>query len=329
MSTTKKVVIIFTCIFAASVICIGIVLGIFFGRGNDLTNFNNIFGTGNFNVDESAALDLGGITGVRVECASADIHVVQSDEPKVTLKGVVISPAQPKQRLNVSEQDGILYINVQQDFFFFSLYCDIDLTVYLPEDSGLDASIICSSGNIDMSGMKFGDLAVSRSSGSLKIENCTASSLDDDASSGDTYIASSAFGSIDTLCFSGATTIIDTAGSMKVNATSGSVDIKGASGALDIGCTSGDVSIDIAPGAVPPVTATMTSGDLKFIVQKDAAFDLAANVTSGDITSDIDITISGTLPDTFVGDSVSGSCNGGGEKVSLSSTSGDISIIGK
>jgi lia operon protein LiaG len=329
MSSTKKLVIIFTCIFGAAIIGAGILFGIIFGNSNYGADFNKVFGTENANINESSDLDLSGVTAIRVDCASAAIHVVESDKASVTLEGVVISPVPQQQHLTVSKEGETLYIRVEQNIFSFSLFSDVKLTVYLPKDNKLNTSIVCSSGNIDMSGMQFGDLVVSRSSGNLKIDNCTAKSLNSDASSGDSYIMSSSFGSIDTLCHSGNTTISDTTGSMKVRATSGVIDISGATGALDIGCTSGDVKIDMAGSTVPPVKANVTSGNLRFIVSRDAAFNIESSVTSGDIISDINVTVSGTLPGSFVGDNISGSCNGGGETVNLTATSGNISIIGK
>ncbi len=327
MSRTKKLVIIFSCIFAVAALGVGITLGILYGSGN--SDFGTIFGGSNVNISENGDLDMSGVKTLWVECASADIHFVEADKASVTLNGTVISPIPQKPHLTVSKQGETLNIKVERDIFTLSLYSSLKLTVYLPGDNILDAKIVCSSGNIDMSGMQFGDLAVSRSSGNLKIEDCKAVMLDSDASSGDTFIASSSIGSIDTFCHSGNTTIKDASGSVKVRATSGDIDVGGAEGAIDIGCTSGDVSLDMAGRNIGPVTVNMTSANLRFFVPKDAAFDLKANATSGDITSDLPVTVSGTLPDSFVGESISGSCNGGGKAVSLSSTSGDISIIGK
>jgi lia operon protein LiaG len=327
MSRTKKLVIIFSCIFAVAAIGASITLGIFYGSGN--SDFGAIFGGSNVNISEKEDLDMSGVKALWVECASADIHFVEADKSSVTLNGIVLSPLQQKPHLTVSKQGETLNIKVEQDIFTFSLYSNLKLTVYLPGDNSLDAKVVCSSGDIDMSGMQFGDLTVSRSSGNLKIENCKAVMLDSDASTGDTFITSSSISSIDTFCHSGNTTIKNTAGSVKVRSTSGDIDVVGAEGAIDIGCTTGDISLDMAGRNIGPVTVNMTSGDLRFFVPKDAAFDLKANVTSGDITSDLPVTVSGALPDSFVGESISGSCNGGGKMVSLSSTAGDISIIGK
>lgn len=327
MSSTKKIVIIFTCIFAAAVIGVGIIAAVLFRNG--IGDISNAVGAGNMNISENSPLDLAGITDLRVDCAAANIHFVESDEAGVTLEGTVLSPVQQQRHLNVSKDGGTLHVRVEQSFFSFCLYSDVDLTVYLPKENGLDVSVYCSSGNIDMTGMRFGNLVVSRSSGNLKIDGCAAASLDSDASSGDTYISASALGSIDTLCHSGNTTISGTSGTMTVRSTSGIVSITGASGALDVGCTSGDVSIDMAGSDIPAVKANVTSGNIRFSVPRDAAFDLVANVTSGDITSDIGVTVSGSLPGSIAGDSITGECNGGGETVSLTVTSGVISVTGK
>jgi hypothetical protein len=102
MSSTKKLVIIFTCIFAAAIIGVGVILGIFFGNGRNISNFGEIFGAGDLNLSENSTLDLSGVTALRVDCASAEIRFVESDESHVTLEGLVISPIQQKPRLNVS-----------------------------------------------------------------------------------------------------------------------------------------------------------------------------------------------------------------------------------
>lgn len=320
MSSTKKIVIIFCGIFLASVIGMTITFGfggasMFFGHGAE--------------VNESSGLDLAGVKSIMIEAASSDIHVIPSDVAKVELTGMVIPGRQEDKYLNVSEEDGALLINVINDRFFFSIFADFDLTVYLPADCMLDANVHCTSGNIDMTGMQLGRVELWRSSGNAVIRDCSAESFLSDASSGDTRIESSSLGNMKLTCRSGNMTVSGTNGTIYARATSGNINIADAGEALDIGCTSGDVTLDVAAGTVPPITANLTSGNIRIYMPFDAAFDLDARTTSGNIESDLNIAVSGSLNRSFAGENISGTCNGGGPLVSIGVTSGNISIIAK
>lgn len=328
MSSTKKVVIIFSGIFLASIIGMAITLGIFFGSGNNLLNFGNIFQGHGLEVNESSNFDLVDVSAVRIQATSADIHVIPSNVAKAELKGTII-PGTEKKYLKVSKQDGTLLISVENDTFFFSVFTDLDLTVYLPADNMLDASVYCTSGSIDMTGMQLGDVELWRTSGNTSIRGCSAESFLSDASSGDTEIETSALGGMKLTCRSGGIEVSETTGSIYARATSGRIDIEGAAGAIDVGCTSGDVSIDVAAGTVPPITAGLTSGNIRIYMPSGAAFDLEARTTSGNISSDINIEVSGSLNNSYAGENISGECNGGGPLVSVTVTSGNINIIGK
>lgn len=328
MSKTKKVVIVFSCIFLVSLIGIGVTLGAFFAGGKGINELADIFGGESFKVHESSDLDLEGVKAVRIDCASSDIHIVESGNAKAVLEGVVVSPGREQQYLSVVKKDDTVYISIEYDRFFFSIFTGFDLTVYLP-GTALDADIRCSSGDIDAKGLSFGNLKISRSSGDLELKGCTARMLDCGASSGDTEITSCAFDSSSFVCQSGDTSISGTAGAIKAHSTSGNIEIEGAAGAVDVECTSGDVQVDLVNSKLEPVTVGVTSGNVRIYVPFDAAFDLAAKTISGEIKSDIDISVSGSSLQSFIGEEITGKCNGGGAQMTLSMTSGDIQIIGK
>lgn len=334
MSSTKKVIIIFSGIFLASVIGMAITLGIIFGSGG-FKSFGDIFQGYKFGVNESSgSIDLAGVSAVRIEVTSCDIHIVPSDVAKVELKGTVI-PGKQEKYLKVSEQDGTLLIDVEDNswslFNIFNVFMDLDLTVYLPAGNMLDVTVYCTSGNIDMTGMKLSGVELRRTSGNTDIRDCSAESFLSDATSGDTKITSSELGSMKLSCRSGNMTVNGTTGSIYARATSGNINIADADGALDVGCTSGDVSLDVADaaGAMQTITAGLTSGNIRIYLPMGAAFDLEARTTSGNITSDLGIAVSGSISKSFSGENISGTCNGGGPLVNVSVTSGNISIIGK
>ncbi len=329
MSSTKKIIIVFSCILFVSLIGMGITLAVYFNTGNNVNEFGNIFGGGRFEVKESADFDLSGINAVEINCTSADVHIVESDKPGVRLEGVVVAPNPQREYLQVEKRDGTVYIKVDYKGSFLNIFTGFNLTVYMPSDNMLDLSVDCKSGDIDTAGMRFNNLTVSRTSGDVKIENCSAKMFDCGAASGNTIISACDFESSNIVSMSGDTRISGTTGSIRVRSTSGQINIEGAKGALDIGCTSGDISIAMADGEMHPVTAGLTSGNIRLYVPRTAAFNLEARTTSGNLTSDLDIAVSGKLSGSFIQKQLSGTVNGGGPAVTVTVTSGDISIIGK
>ena len=322
MSKTKKVVIVFSCILLACIIGAGITLGVYISAGNSISDFACVFGLYRLSVDEEEQLDLDGISQISIECASADIHIAEADKAKVMLKGTVISPEQQQAYLKVSENDGTLGIKIEYDSFLFNI-SDFDLTVYLPADGTIDASVDCTSGNIYVAGMHFKNMSVSGTSGNMQITDCTAQSAEFETTSGDTTVDSCSFENADFTCKSGNTTIRETSGALKLRTTSGDINISEADGALDIGCTSGNITADMAD--ISPVTAAVTSGNIKLYVSRDASFDITAAATSGSVTCDLDMTFFGS----YERDSLAGTHGGGGDLINLTAVSGDISIIGK
>jgi lia operon protein LiaG len=127
---------------------------------------------------------------------------------------------------------------------------------------------------------------------------------------------------------SGKIDIAGASGAIDAGCTSGRIDITGASGAIDAECTSGEISIDVA-GAVQPISASITSGSVSIYMPADAAFDIEAKTTSGGFSSDFNITVPGSRYNSFIGEDISGTVNGGGPLVSVSITSGNINLIGK
>ena len=327
MSSTKKIIIIFLCVFLSCILGAAVILGVLISKGGGFESLAKLFGA-DISVDESRNLDLSGITAVRIECASSDIHLATADKPKADLKGYVISPKPKEKFLNVLEQNGTLVIKVELDPFFFN-YSKLDLRVYLPEADSLDVTVNCKSGDIDVSDMRFGDLKISHTSGNTVISNCAAVAFSWEGSSGDTYISLCSFKTLDYVCAAGNITVKDTSGDFTVRSTAGNVNISGASGSLDASCLSGNITAQMTK--IAPVTADVTSGNITLFLPSGSAFDLTAKVTSGSITSDMDIKVSGSLSGSRPrsGEEISGTCNGGGVPVDLSTISGNIYIYGK
>ena len=329
MSKTKKTVIVFSILAAMCIIGTCIVVGIFFSNGNDFSSFLNIFGANRIKISEKEDLDLNGVTGISVNCSSADITIEQSKKAYVTLIGEVIAPDEQRQYLNIFEENGTIYIEADQGTLFFGLYSEIKMVIYLPENSGLDMQIVNQSGHLDIRNQQLGDISAICTSGSLTIESCTGETMKTEVTSGQTQINKADFQSIHTVCRSGDINIADTSADLFVQDTSGNINIKDAAGRLGVSLTSGSAVIDLNQQKIMPIDIDITSGNVQFYLNPDASFNLAAGVTSGWINTDFTVSVSGEKLSSFSGQNISGTCNGGGENINITVVSGNIDISAK
>ena len=329
MSKTKKVVLITSAIALACIIGACIVVGVFFSCGSDLASFSNIFGSSLTEINESEVLDLDGISTLAIDCDSADIEFVDSSDTKVTIAGKILKVGDMEDVLNVYEDNGVLHIDSKFVPAFFNFTTGFDITVYLPADPMVDLVIDCTSGDILIDGMQFGNVDIDKKSGRARISSCTADSVMCESMSGDTDMSQCDFESLYIKSASGQIDIADMQGAITIDSTSGDIDISGAQDAIDIGSTSGNIDIDYTGVDVAPIAVKVTSGRIRLYLDADAAFDLRAQVTSGNIDTDLPIMVTGALGDDIVGDSVDGSCNGGGNLISVTSSSGGIGIYQK
>ncbi len=309
MKKTTKVVLITTAVLLVCVVGAVIIIGGYL-NGRGFEHFQEIFGD-EINVDESSALDLDGITEIRVDCASADIHILQSEDAVAMLKGTVRSSKEQEKYLDAYRVGSTLYIKIGYESPFFIFYNEFDLTVYLPENDKLDMNVRCTSGDIDITGMKLSELVLSGSSGDLNVYGCQADALRCESSSGDTVIETSVFGDIN------------------IDSTTGDIAISGTSGSIRVKSTSGSVSIDMAQHSIDPITVNTSRGQIQLYLFSDTAFDLKAKVTSGRISCDLDIEGSDSSSEKFDEDNFSGTYNGGRVLVDLKTSTGDISILEK
>lgn len=329
MSNTKKVVLIVTGIALVCLIGAGIVFGIFYARGdhegNDISNFFGAFSGSRIEVDETHELDLDGVSTLTVECASGNVTVQPGEEPKVEMTGSLWTPEEKDEYLSITEKGENLNIELDIDSTFMN-WIDIDIVVYIPEDSGLNLNVAAASANTVMQHLSLGDVSVACASGRVEISDVTGGALDIGTASGTIRIANSEFASIRTTCQSGDIDIRDTVAPTTVHCTSGRVNITDVTGALDISNTSGGVTVDLSQNEIEPIKVNVTSGTLNVFLNGEAAFDLYASTTSGGIQCDFDRMVSGNNSGSIVGDKISGECNGGGVSVTLETVSGSINI---
>ena len=330
MSKVSKVVLILSGIALVCIIGAGVVLGIFFADGSDLSSFFNLFGRNKIEVDESETLVLDDITAISIDCISGDIFVIPSDEAKVEMKGNLLVRKEQDHYLSVFEEGGVLTVKFDIDATFGNLLTsEIDIMVYLPQELMMDLRVFSTSGNFDMHDMELKNIKVINTSGNAAITGCSGADADINTTSGNTKISGGMFDSIDIVCQSGKINVEETQSDISVRNTSGTIYVNETYGELDIECTSGSVTVDMVKTEIVAIDIQVTSGTTTVNLDQDAAFDLAAKTTSGGVHCDFDILVSGKPSTTMAGDEIEGKVNGGGNLIDLATTSGSIRINAK
>jgi hypothetical protein len=241
-------------------------------------DFFGIFRGSRVTVDETHELDLDGVTALSVNCASGTVKVIPGDEPKVTMTGALWTPEQKDEYLSVTENDGRISVVFELDTALFS-WSDIDITVTLPKDCGLNLDLACASADTTLQNLRLGDVSINCASGRTNFTDCTGGALDINTASGGVDIEGCAFDSIHTVCQSGDIDIRDTQGATTVRCTSGRVSITEVEGALDISNTSGGVTVQLTNKEIQPINIDVTSGSLALYLNAEAAFNLDAQTT--------------------------------------------------
>ena len=325
MSNSKVlIVLLVSVVFIAGV---GIAIALFYGNGWDFSF--DLFGT-RADIDESAPLSLDGIDEVAVDCSSGMIVIEAADTPSASLKGSISAREKKESYLEVSTEGGRLMVRFDTDTVFSPFQASgVTLTVRLPEELMRDINIMSSSGNVYVGGIEMNDLSVGSASGNVTVTECAGGSVDISNASGNIRLEDAGFLNISVVCQSGEIRVEGTAAALVLRATSGNIIVADASGPVDANAESGNIELDISGLLYSPVYAGITSGNVTLLLEGSSAFDLNASTTSGNINTDFDILVSGDVSKPVSGDKLSGKCNGGGEDVSLSTVSGNISVLKK
>ncbi len=325
MSTTKLIVLITCSVLLVCLICVGIIIGVNYGKNGGF-GFFGIANGDSFNVDESAELDLSGIESINVECVSGKINIV-AGEPGAMLKGNIITTNPKDQYLVVTKSDNVLTVKFDSKMTFpATISTDITLDVRLPKDVLTNLSVSGASADTDIIGLELMDIRISSASGAARITDCTGGNAQIDVASGRIEVRDSDIKSADLDCISGDITVENITGSVSAGNTSGTVNVTNAKGAVSVSNTSGGVFVTQTHDDISPIHVSVVSGGVKVNLPPKAAFDISAVSTSGGFHTDFDVTVSGSMSKKIVGADISGSVNGGGALVELSTVSGGISV---
>lgn len=109
---------------------------------------------------------------------------------------------------------------------------------------------------------------------------------------------------------------------LKAHTSGGSIDIGDAGGAIDASTSGGSISARLSRQPHADSRLSTSGGGITIRVAPTVALDIDAHTSGGDVASDVPVTILGKQNDS----SLNGKLNGGGPKLVLRSSGGDIRL---
>ena len=225
--------------------------------------------------------------------------------------------------LRAESTSGELYIDGQRsDVRAQSTSGDIEL-----KDIWGEIDVSATSGNIRTEDSK-GDISARTGSGDIRILGVETEEQPNDirvhASSGD-VVLKNIEGDIDVETSSGEIDAENLEGIITARASSGDIRILDARGGVQaVRTSSGDVWVELEEidEAISEMSLQSTSGDISLFVPSDISADVDIRTSSGRISTDVAITVEGTMGE----HELRGTIGGGAIFIKLRATSGDISL---
>jgi len=233
--------------------------------------------------------------------------------------------------------DVSVHARYDQPSSWFHWTNDLDVRFVVNVPSQYNVNLKTSGGDISVSDLN-GQAKVSTSGGDVSLGHI-AGAVDAHTSGGDVSMAGSQTNAL--LSTSGGDIKVDDAsGSLNVKTSGGSIDIRRVQADLKAHTSGGSIEIGDAGGMIDASTSggsirahlsrqphgdsrlSTSGGGITVSVASNVALDIDAHTSGGDVTADVPVTILGKQEDT----TLNGKLNGGGPKLVLRSSGGDIRL---
>jgi len=258
---------------------------------------------------------------------SGDIKVTSWDKEEVKIKAVKVSKAftfskakenAKRVKIEINKEDNTLFIETKYPKTVFrSINVSVNYSLVIPSEAKIKIKSV--SGDILLEKIG-GEIEASAVSGDITIDEAKKEIFCKTVS-GDLNLQN-INGDIDVKTVSGDIDVVNIKGSIDADSVSGDIEIKGENEVEKLRAKTISGSI-IFEGKIQPkgeYDLNSHSGDVYIKIPPDAAFDLEASTFSGKIKSEFEITVSGEISRR----KITGSVNGGGADIDLSSFSGNI-----
>jgi DUF4097 and DUF4098 domain-containing protein YvlB len=227
------------------------------------------------------------------------------------------------------------HYNHPTSWFHWDTDLDVRFVVSVPAQYSVD--LTTSGGDIvvsDLAGQarvrtSGGDVALGRidgvvdvhtSGGDVSISGSRASATL--STSGGDIKVGDAMGSLSVKTSGGSIDIRRAATDLKAHTSGGSIEIGDAGGAIDASTSGGSIRAHLSRQPRSDSKLSTSGGGITIHVAPNVALDIDAQTSGGDVSSDVPVTILGKQNDS----SLNGKLNGGGPKLVLRSSGGDIRL---
>ena len=349
----KKFVIIMVSITAVCLIAAVVLTAL--NQGNNLwdrssSQWETVIEEGAGSVDQTKSVSLAGAGddfSISVRSSSDNIQVYYGDEGEVrvhfhwTIRSRRRNTPIPTLRMEETAHGVSFWLEHPSvtGSLFYSRNTVID--VYLPDSYTGDLDLSASSGSIRIEGYSLNALSCEASSGNVNMQNIDADRVDARTSSGDIKAEGLSGGAFTAKATSGSITGRDiSVGKIDLNTSSGDMRFNGVSGDIEASTSSGRIEVEeiTGSGTVDAKTSSgdilmsfadmgsdlrfnTSSGSVKLWFPRDAAFGLDFDTSSGSFHSDFPVTMTQTERK-----SIEGYVGSDSNPVQVKTTSGDCRI---
>lgn len=274
-------------------------------------------------------VSLAGDGKVSIKNISGDIEVKTWDRAEVKIDALKTSRADTtekakenaaKVKIEVMEEGKLLRIETKYpETSIKGLNVSIDFALFIPAQAAIkiksvsgDATLENIGGTVEVDVVS-GDIEIMKAGQGLDCQSVSGD-LDLQDITGDAFLKT----------VSGDIELSQLNGSLQAETVSGDIEMTGVSGAKYVKAKvlSGSVTYQGSIEAASKYELKSHSGDIEMYLPSNSAFDIEAATFSGDIESDFEISVSGK----FSKKKITGTVNGGGAMLSLSTFSGDIKL---
>ncbi len=255
---------------------------------------------------------------VIIKSVSVDVEIRTWIKSEAMIKTVGLDNDEDSPKLTVVQSGNTLNLTVtQKPHISFSAR---ELMIYLTIPENTDIDISSASGDVDVCGLN-GNFIFKTASGDALLYKMNGA-INISSASGD-IISESTEGKLSVQTQSGDIDV-DFIGETKISTASGDVILNGENGQVSISTASGDVTLNYK-GTNKGITTTTASGNVKITLPRNFAADIECNTGSGDISAKfLSKKNSRTGKHNFQYE-----LDGGGERVTCNTASGDISFFQK
>ncbi len=291
-------------------------------------SFNSLYAKERFEKKFEKTVHLPKDGKIILKNVSGDIFVKSWNKEEVKIYALKISRASTiarakenaeKVKIDVNKEDKTLIIETKYPKTpFKSINVSVNYNLMIPSEARIKVKSV--SGDVEVENIG-GEVDLRTVSGDITVDGAK-NGIDCEAVSGDLEIKN-VVGDIDIRTISGDIELINVKGSIDADCVSGEIEIENSEvKSLKAKTISGSITYK---GKIHPegeYEISTHSGNVKLEIPSDSAFDLEAKTFSGKIKSDFEVAVSGEISRK----KITGSVNGGGADIDLSSFSGNIVI---